>query len=428
MIAGIDFGTSSCSLGIWREGSPRLLALDGTSTRLASVLHVSKRGEGRIEAQTLEQAMAAGHPLAFGEAAIRTQLDDPLLGYFVKSPKSFLGAELKPSQRILFAEIVAKMLTHIRETAEAQAGEPITDVVLGRPVNFHGTRGEQGNAQATEILQGAAMLAGFRNIEFLLEPIAAALDYERSITSDLTVLVLDAGGGTTDCSMVRVGPSYRGRAERSDSVLGNTGTRVGGIDVDIKLAMRRIMPLLGSDDVLDTGLPVPTSIFWAAAAVNDVTAQSEFYSKRTGFQIDQLQKQVRDTTRLRRIEAVYNGRLTYQLNRSAELAKIELSEREESHLDLDYVERGLKGSVSSRGLEVAIERELAVFVALMREAESQAQTSPDVVYVTGGTARSPIIERYIRKHFRDVPLVVGDLFGSVTSGLATWADRVFQKP
>jgi hypothetical chaperone protein len=72
----------------------------------------------------------------------------------------------------------------------------------------------------------------------------------------------------------------------------------------------------------------------------------------------------------------------------------------------------------------AIDRELAVFVALMREAETQAQTQPDVIYVTGGTARSPIVERYLREHYGDLPIVIGDLFGSVTSGLTTWAQRL----
>ncbi|MBK8740010.1 MAG: hypothetical protein IPO58_00295 [Betaproteobacteria bacterium] len=57
---------------------------------------------------------------------------------------------------------------------------------------------------------------------------------------------------------------------------------------------------------------------------------------------------------------------------------------------------------------------------------AQAQTAPDVIYVTGGTAKSPMILECIRANFGGVDIVVGDLFGSVTSGLATWAQRTFR--
>jgi hypothetical chaperone protein len=424
MIAGIDFGTSSSSLGIWQDGRPTLVPLDGDSVRLASVLHTARTGPRGREVLTLEQAIASGHATVFGEEAIQSQIEDPLLGFFVKSPKTFLGAELKRSQLKLFTDIVTRMLAHIRGKAEARLRRPLDRAVLGRPVNFHGTRGEAGNVQATTLLQAAAQAAGFREVEFLLEPIAAALDYERTIGHDRIVLVLDAGGGTTDCSMVRVGPSFRDQAVRDASVLGNSGTRVGGIDIDIKLCVRKIMPLLGLDSLLRSGLPVPNSVYWKAAAINDVTAQAEFYARATCVEIERLQRDAVDAQRLARLHTLHEARLTYRVNRSAELAKIGLSEQEAVALDLGYLESGLGARVTVSEMAEAIERELAVFVALMREVETQAQTRPDVIYVTGGTARSPIVERYIRKHYGDIEIVVGDLFGSVTSGLTTWAHRL----
>jgi hypothetical chaperone protein len=423
MIAGIDFGTSSSSLGIWQDGRPMLVPLDGDSVRLASVLHTARTGPRGREVLTLEQAIASGHPTVFGEEAIQRQIEDPLLGFFVKSPKTFLGAELKRSQLKLFMDIVTRMLAHIRAQAESRLGRPLDHAVLGRPVNFHGTRGETGNVQATAMLQAAALAAGFREVEFLLEPIAAALDYERTIARDQVVLVLDAGGGTTDCSMVRVGPSFRDQAVRDSSVLGNSGTRVGGIDIDIKLTLRKIMPLLGLDTLLHSGLPVPSSVYWKAAAINDVTAQAEFYARSTGVEIERLQQDAVGKQQIARLRTLHEARLTYRVNRSAELAKIGLSERDAVELDLEYLESGLATQVSVPEMAESIERELAVFVALMREVETQAQTRPDVIYVTGGTARSPLVERAIRKHYGDVGVVVGDLFGSVTSGLTTWAQR-----
>ena len=67
-----------------------------------------------------------------------------------------------------------------------------------------------------------------------------------------------------------------------------------------------------------------------------------------------------------------------------------------------------------------------MFVALMKEVESQAGEKPDLIYVTGGTAKSPVIEDWIRSSYGDIDIVVGDAFGSVVSGLTTWANRIYR--
>ena len=62
----------------------------------------------------------------------------------------------------------------------------------------------------------------------------------------------------------------------------------------------------------------------------------------------------------------------------------------------------------------------------MKEAILQAGTQPDVIYVTGGTAISPVIQQWINNSFPDMKIVIGDHFGSVTAGLATYAERLFR--
>ena len=82
--------------------------------------------------------------------------------------------------------------------------------------------------------------------------------------------------------------------------------------------------------------------------------------------------------------------------------------------------------VSRNDLRDSVKRELDVFIALMKEVETQADTKPDLIYVTGGTAKSPVIEDWIRSNYRDIDIVVGDAFGSVVSGLTTWAHRIYK--
>ena len=422
MYAGLDFGTSNCLIGIWKDNAPSLLPLEGQSKRLPSALYTSRDNDN----QTISEALLSDTETAFGEAAILRHIEDSQSGYFIKSPKSFLGADIRKNQLEMFSEIITRMMLHIKRNAENAIQSEIEDIVIGRPVNFHGTRGEVGNRQAISVLEKAALEAGYKNIEFLMEPMAAALDFERSLTKDVTVLVLDAGGGTTDCSMVKLGPSYISVDDRADSILGHSGDRVGGTDLDIKLAVRNIMPYFGKDSLLKSGRSIPVTLFWDAMTINDVNTQTEFLSPRTQREIASFLAQAVDKEKFQRFQLLQEERLMYQLNRSAELAKIGLSESNTVNLPLDYIENDLFIPVSRNDLRESIERELDVFISLMKEVENQAATKPDLIYVTGGTAKSPVIEEWIRSHYGDIEIVVGDAFGSVVSGLTTWAHRIYQ--
>ena len=422
MYAGLDFGTSNCLIGIWGDNRPTLLPLEGKSNRLPSALYTSRQDEN----QSISESLYSDTEIAFGEAAILRHAEDSESGYFIKSPKSFLGADIRKNQLDMFSKIVTSMLVHIKSNAENTTQSALQNIVLGRPVNFHGTRGEEGNRQAISIIEQSAIAAGFKNIEFQMEPMAAALDFERSLTEDLTVLVLDAGGGTTDCSMVKLGPSTIQSDDRTDSILGHSGDRIGGTDLDIKLALHKIMPHFGKDSLLKNGLPIPLKLFWDAVTINDVNVQSQFLSARTTREIASYMAQAVDKKKFQRFQMLQEERLILRLNRTSELAKINLSDQDQVELPLDYIEQNFAIPVSRNDLRDSIKSELDVFIALMKEVEIQADTKPDLIYVTGGTAKSPVIEEWIRSNYRDINIVIGDAFGSVVSGLTTWAHRIYR--
>ncbi len=485
MYAGLDFGTSNCSIGIWKNNSPKLLPLEGESSRLPSALYTTRpaieteeidqhelksrvdkekrkqrneikkaeederkirifsdaelenivRGVMRREREERSKAMQEKKSISeglysdtetiFGESAILRHIAEPENGYFVKSPKSFLGADVGRYHIELFSEITTRILAFIKSTAESAAGKDIKNIVLGRPVNFHGTRGEKGNEQAIGVLESSAIAAGFDAVEFLMEPIAAALDFERSISKDQVALILDVGGGTTDCSMVKLGPSFVQSRDRDSSVLGYAGDRIGGVDLDIKLALRKIFPYFGRGSSLRNGMPIPNTVFHNAATVNDVNAMQQFMSEKTAREIASYVAQAVDKKKVERLQRLQNAKLVLRLNRSAELAKIHLSDRDPIQLPLSYIEKELVVTINRDGLRESIERELGAFLSLMKEVERQAGVEPDVVYVTGGTAKSPIVEEFIRSSYRDKEIVLGDAFGSVASGLTAWSHRIY---
>lgn len=523
MYAGLDFGTSNCSIGIWSKEEPRLINLTGKSPLMASALYASKihtetpeiddnelvrrissakrdqvqrkkeftnnqaqrkadfikeqaqkkeksvkdnsiyheegfdetvfneltdamlesRTRATMRRESIEKAikeyeqyslneiLTGTDDIVFGEEAIKNHVLYPKGGRFIKSPKSFLGASVTSSHLSAFTVIVAKMLENIKRISEKKINNNVDSIVLGKPVNFHGAAEKNGNEQALRILESAAKTAGYKDIEFMFEPIAAALDYERSITKDQIVLVLDAGGGTTDCSLVQVGPSYNDKTHRDDNVLGYAGDRVGGTDIDIAMAMGNIMPLFGKDSFMqgetaNKSLPIPNRIYSDAVSINDVQAQRRFSSGSMHRQIEDILTFANEPEKINRLLYLRKHGLSYRLNRSSELAKIHLSDHELVNLPLHYVESNLHAIISREDLKESMERILDKFTKLMNELQQQTQITPDVIYITGGTAKSPVINEWIRSHYGDIEIVSGDSFGSVTAGLTTWAHKIFE--
>lgn len=482
----MDFGTSNCSIGVWENNEPILIPLEKECNQMKSVLYTSRSsvrvveidyGELRVrlakakseekrkakrakengasiktlsdselearekglmrrelaesaqkkyKSQTISDALYADTEIVFGEKAVKRHLVDPFDGYFITSPKTFLGADLRQHHIDMFSEVITRIIAFIKNKAEENKGKQIDSIVMGRPVNFHGSRGESGNLQAIKILEQCSIAAGYKNVEFLMEPVAAALDYERSIEENITALVIDAGGGTTDCSVIKLGPAYEKLSSRDETVLAYTGTRTGGVDLDMKLAMGAIMPEFGKNTLLNTGLPIPYGVFCDAIATNDVNAQFSFYSNKMGKDINTYLTQAEEKNKVNRLKLIYERKLSYRLNRSAELAKIALSDRDAIKLPMGYVEEGLTIPISRLDLKNAIDKEVNVLIDLMKEAVNQSNSKPDIIYVTGGTAKSPIVRDAIRYNFGNIQIVAGDSFDSVTSGLTTWAQRIYQ--
>jgi len=363
----------------------------------------------------------------FGLASLGQYIEDPEEVYFVKSPKSFLGASgLKPQQVALFEDLVCAMMLHIRNQAQSQLPEAITQAVIGRPINFQGLGGDDANTQAQGILERAAKRAGFQDVVFQYEPVAAGLDYEATLQEEKRVLVVDIGGGTTDCSLLLMGPQWHQRADRENSLLGHSGCRVGGNDLDIALAFKHLMPLLGMGGETEKGIALPILPWWNAVAINDVPAQSDFYSSANGRLLNDLVRDAREADKVALLLKVWRERLSYRLVRSAEESKIALSDQTIVTAAIPFISDTLATDINQHGLEAALNQPLARILEQVQLALDNAQEKPDVIYLTGGSARSPLIKKALAQQLPGIPIAGGDDFGSVTAGLARWADVVFR--
>jgi len=446
---GFDYGTANCSVAVMDNGTPQLLKLENDSTLLPSMLcaptreavsewlyrHHDVPANGDENEALLRRALKYNreedidvlrNSVQFGLSSLQHYIDDPEEVYFVKSPKSFLGASgLKPQQVALFEDLVCAMMLHIKQQAETQLPQSITQAVIGRPINFQGLGGDDANAQAQGILARAAERAGFRDVIFQYEPVAAGLDFEATLSAEKRVLVVDIGGGTTDCSLLLMGPQWRTRRDRQESLLGHSGCRVGGNDLDIALAFKCLMPLLGMGGETEKGIALPVLPWWNAVAINDVPAQTDFYGSANGRLLRDLVRDARDADKVALLLKVWQQRLSYRLVRSAEESKIALSGQAEYSAALPFISDSLAAAINQDGLEAALNQPLARILEQVQLALDNGRETPDVIYLTGGSARSPLIKKALAEQLPGIDIAGGDDFGSVTAGLARWAQVMF---
>ena len=252
--AAIDFGTSNSAVCI------------GTAENLAEGAHLVPLEGDRETLPTAVFFNADEHHVAYGRQAIG-EYQAGYGGRLMRSLKSLLGSELInettiiEGQPVAYRDIISRFLTHLKRCAEAAAGGELSHVVLGRPVHFVDDNPER-DQLAENTLRELAEQVGFKDVRFQYEPIAAALDYERTLDRDRLVLVADIGGGTSDFSVVRLGPGRARNLDRSGDVLANGGIHIAGTDFDQYLSLRSAMSCLGLGAPGRNGKQVPSQIYF----------------------------------------------------------------------------------------------------------------------------------------------------------------------
>jgi len=405
---GIDFGTSNSAMA-WAEpqGPARLIALEGEAVSMPTAVFYNSED----------------HSTHFGRDAVAQYLEGTE-GRLMRSLKSLLGSPLLLEttvinhRKISFQDIIATFLATLRERATQALGAQPRRVVMGRPVHFVDDDPER-DALAQQSLLHAAQAVGFDDVSFQLEPIAAALDYERRLTRESTVLVVDLGGGTSDFTVVRLGPGRITQADRTQDVLATTGVHIGGTDFDQKLSLEQVMPLLGYRHLGPDQREVPSRIFFDLSTWHLI---NWLYTQRALSQAQALWTNYADARLHRRLMHVLRHRLGHRIAHEVEQAKIRCSQGDgDTALDLSYVEAGLAAQMGVADMREHLADLLARTVACARECVQRAgltDGSIDAIYLTGGSSALRPFQRALQAEFAGVALVEGDLFGGVASGLA----------
>jgi hypothetical chaperone protein len=350
----------------------------------------------------------------------------------MRALKTILGSPLIDeatavgSRRIKLTEVVEIFIRHLKARGEAFAGQEITQVVHGRPVHF--VDGDEiADARAQSVLKDIAHRVGFRDVLFEYEPIAAAFHYEETASREELVLVADIGGGTSDFTIIRVGPDRRGRLERREDILANTGTRIGGTDFDTRLSLDAVMPLLGLGTQLTTkDLPMPKAIYYELATWATINFA---YNPKTEREVRELLAQSCEPDRVGRLLKTIRRHLGHRIAFTVEDAKIALSESEAAALPLDFLEAGLAAETSQTRFNMAIADKSDALTRTAAQCITKAgikSAEVQTIFFTGGSSRVPAVRNAIRKAAPDAAVAAGSDFLSVALGLTLEAQRRFR--
>lgn len=417
---GLDFGTTNSAIArVGPDGRPELARFGGgpgPPTTFRSVLHFEAGSdEEAVDVRAGPEAIA--HYLASRDPG----------GRLVQSLKSFLASRLFSATAIhgrsyRLEDLIGLLVGDLRRRAERDFGEPVERAVVGRPVHFVNTQSPGDEALALRRLEAALHNAGFREVLFEYEPVGAAWHYERGLEHDELILIADFGGGTSDFSLLRVGPGHAGRRRRADSILGHDGVGVAGDAFDGRIVRNLVAPRLGLGASFRSPfgrvLPVPA---WIYAHLERWHHVSFLKSRRTMQILLDLRREALEPEKLDALIRVVEDDLGYRIYDATERAKRTLSESEEALFELRHDGLCIAERVRRETFERWVAPELASIATCVDRLLRRAALAPrevDRVFLTGGSSFVPAVRRIFEERFGAERIRSGAELTSVASGLA----------
>ncbi len=445
-LIGMDFGTTNSGLAVF-DRQVRLLPVDAANPLsphvLRTTLYVTREHECFIGREAIEEHIRRneGRPIRLRQEYIGTlSLTYADLGTFARDAYVWVD-ELEPGrlfrsiksslqddsylgtavwgQYYRLEDLVALFLRRAKERAEAVLGHEVDEIVLGRPVKFADK--PQGESLAEERLARAAILAGYRQAYFELEPVAAALSYVQARQVPQRILVFDFGGGTLDIAVMAV--DLAGRQD----VLATGGVRIAGDVFDQRIVRARLAPYLGQGSTYG-----PKSLSMPAYIYEDLCDWQSLLLLNRPEVIEFLAEVECTTTRpepIRALSSLIRNNYGLTMFDQVERAKIALSSERETILRLSGKEIAIEDPFSRSEFQRLIRKEAHVIARCVDETLAAAGLRPaeiDVVVRTGGSSLIPLFQRMLAMRFEPEKVMPVDEFSSVTAGLAIAAHLLSQ--
>ena len=425
---GLDFGTSNSAVTcVDASGAPRLAEFAGTAGSTAtfpSVLHFE-----------LEVMNGVSSLMCYaGVEAIEHYLSSESPGRLMRSLKAYLadrnfdGTSVY-GRHLALEDLIAAFLKKLLEAATPSLGPIPPRVVVGRPVHFSNERTEAANSFALARLLESVQIAGFEQVVVEYEPVAAAYSYEHALRQDELILVGDFGGGTSDFSILPVGPGVRRETSGTRAILGNDGVAIAGDAFDRQIVRHLVAPSLGYGTEYQAApgktLPIPN---WPYASLEQWHSLSLLNRPKVLEMLERLRPLALDSGGVEAFSDFIRADRGLQLHESVRALKIALSHEPIATFSFSCGPVTIERSVALTEFEEWIRAELsAIGAAVDRLLTATGVRSHEIdhVFLTGGSAFVPAVRRLFAERFGAGKIAGGGEFTSVATGLALRAAAEF---
>lgn len=436
---GLDFGTSNSGVAIYQGDQVHILPIDRKNIVpevVKTILYISRDfrhfiGQEAVEIyykQNINRQRRFVKKWA-GEIDYRgadlhyvrdvyVYVDELQPGRLLQFIKTALRSEKYQGTQVFeryysLSDIISTYLLALKQRAETLLGDEINAVTLGRPVRF--SKDPEQDQKAQETLLQAAAEAGFKQIDFELEPVAAALYYELSLNKPQNVLVFDFGGGTLDLTIMRLGdPQHR-------EVYASGGIGIAGSDFDRTIIEKRMVAHFGQGFVQHD-----PEILKLVRTIPDWSALPELSTPRAKAELERAIQAGEAPVRLKALESLIFNDLAFSFYNMVETTKITLSSSgvavaSMKEKDLDLWELYTRTQFEKDIEEHRVQIEQVLLDTVLASGMEPGQI--DAVVKTGGSSNIPIFSEMLGRIFGTERVKASDVFSSVTAGLAIKAYR-----
>ncbi len=431
---GIDFGTSNSGVAVYDGQRVHLLPVDPKNVLpevIKTVLYITKDYRASIGQEAVENYYRdnVNRQRRYvkqwaGEIDVRgadmfyvrdiyVYVDELKPGRLLQYLKTALRKDGYAGTQIFeryytVGDLAKTYLTLLKQRAENVLGEPIHAVTLGRPVKF--SESPEQDHKAQETLRQAAHEAGFKDVDFELEPIAAALDYEQSIDKPQNVVIFDFGGGTLDIAVMRLGdPSKR-------TVYASGGVDIAGSDFDRAIIEKRMLSHFGDGrvkhhpEIMDMIHAIPD---WMALPYLGTPINKNILGKAIQAGISPVQ--------MKALQGLIYNDLAFTFYNRVEAGKIALSNVGATIISLEDKDIALWELYTRHQLESDIYHYLIDVEKVLLDTIAKSGLDVeeiDAVVKTGGSSNIPLFTEMLVRLFGKEKVKQSSSFTSVVAGLA----------
>lgn len=411
----VDFGTSNSLLSyVSANGDITPIKLEAGGNVLRSLLYTPENNKW-----------------FFGNEAIQEYVNHEGEGRFFRSIKKFLpepsyNGTIVFNRNMNISEMVAVFLKEMKTRADKATGLKVERLVLGRPALYSLVK--EHDQLAEDRMRKAAEIAGFKEIIFCPEPIAAGLDYNSASLNEKIVLIADFGGGTSDFTLMKI---HKGQHSQED-ILGLSGIFAAGDALDGVMMRDFISPHFGSkfEYTIPGGnnvLKFPKNLLTKICSPAHITHLREKDTWEFLQHIEKFALSDEDSRKMQQLFTLVECQLGFPLFHEIEKTKIRLGKTSETNFEYAFPGIEIKQPVAKNGYENSVTPTVDDIMTTMMDVFTQSGLTPtkvDEVILTGGTSQFPMIQNRLESVFGNQKLYEHNIYQSVVNGLAQYARKL----